>query len=83
MPAPHPAILSVGRAFPPHYADRETLLAALSADWAKRHHNPARLADIHRAAQVGGRHLALPLEAYDGLGRLSAPGGLGGRALAA
>ncbi|HET7824289.1 MAG TPA: 3-oxoacyl-[acyl-carrier-protein] synthase III C-terminal domain-containing protein [Anaeromyxobacter sp.] len=64
---PHPAILSVGRALPPHHVDRETLIAALSTYWAKRHFNVARLADIHRAAQVGGRHLALPLAEYAGL----------------
>jgi alkylresorcinol/alkylpyrone synthase len=64
---PHPAILSVGRALPPHYVDRETLIAALSAYWATKHFNVSRLADIHRAAQVGGRHLALPLAEYAGL----------------
>jgi alkylresorcinol/alkylpyrone synthase len=64
---PHPAILSVGRALPPHWVDRETLIAALSTYWARKHFNVARLADIHRAAQVGGRHLALPLDEYAGL----------------
>ncbi len=62
-----PAILSVGRALPPHFVDRDTLIAALSTYWARKHFNVARLADVHRAAQVGGRHLALPLEAYAGL----------------
>ena len=64
---PHPAILSVGRALPPHYVDQETLIAALSAYWGARHFNVARLADLHRAAKVGGRHLALPLSEYPGL----------------
>jgi alkylresorcinol/alkylpyrone synthase len=63
----HPAILSVGRALPPHYVERETLIAALSTYWARKHFNVSRLADIHRAAQVGGRHLALPLSEYAAL----------------
>jgi alkylresorcinol/alkylpyrone synthase len=64
---PHPAILSVGRALPPNHVDQETLIAALSAYWGARHFNVARLADLHRAAQVGGRHLALPLGEYPAL----------------
>jgi alkylresorcinol/alkylpyrone synthase len=64
---PHPAILSVGRALPPHYADQETLIAALSAYWGTKHFNVERLADLHRAAKVGGRHLALPLGEYPAL----------------
>ncbi len=63
----NPAILSVGRALPPNYVDQETLIAALSAYWSTKHHNADRLADVHRAAQVGGRHLALPLSEYPGL----------------
>jgi alkylresorcinol/alkylpyrone synthase len=69
---PHPAVLAVGRALPPHYADQETLTAALSAHWARQHFNPERLGQIHRAALVGGRHLALPLAEYaalDGFGK--------------
>lgn len=57
-------IAAVGRAFPPHHADQETLLAAFRSTWAGRFHNPARLEQLHRAVAVGGRHLALPLEAY-------------------
>src|SRR5512133_2273095 len=67
MPPAHPAILSVGRALPPNYVDQETLIAALTAYWSAKHHNPERLADVHRAAQVGGRHLALPLAEYPAL----------------
>jgi alkylresorcinol/alkylpyrone synthase len=63
----HPAILSVGRALPPHFVDQETLVAALSTYWAQKHFNVSRLADVHRAAQVGGRHLALPLAEYAAL----------------
>ncbi len=62
-----PFIRAVGRALPPHYASQEQLIAALRELWASRHFNLERLEDLHRAVQVGGRHLALPLEAYPGL----------------
>ncbi|MGB8932247.1 MAG: type III polyketide synthase, partial [Anaeromyxobacteraceae bacterium] len=64
---PHPAILSIGRALPPHYADQASLTAALSAFWGAQHFNAERLAQIHRAALVAGRHLALPLAEYPAL----------------
>jgi alkylresorcinol/alkylpyrone synthase len=64
MTSPPPAILSAGSALPPNFADQETLIAALSAYWGARHFNVERLADLHRAARVGGRHLALPLAEY-------------------
>ena len=64
-------ILSVQTALPPHYHDQETLLEAFQLMWGQQHHNTARVAKLHRAVMVGGRHLALPLEAYselDGFG---------------
>ncbi len=60
-------ISSVGKAFPPHYYDQSELLSALKAEWAREHHNPARLDRLHRNVLVGGRHLALPIEEYDRL----------------
>jgi alkylresorcinol/alkylpyrone synthase len=48
--------------------DQETLTAALSAQWGGQHYNPERLAQIHQATLVGGRHLALPLAEYAALG---------------
>lgn len=65
---PGPQILSVGRALPPNHVDQETLTAALSAQWGGQHFNPARLAQVHRATRVGGRHLALPVAEYASLG---------------
>ncbi len=62
-----PHISAVGKAFPPHYYGQDELLAALKAEWAREHHNPARLDRLHHNVLVGGRHLALPLEEYDGL----------------
>ncbi len=55
---------AVGRALPAHHVDQETLIAALRGLWAEKHFNVDRLADLHRAVQVTGRNLALPLEAY-------------------
>jgi alkylresorcinol/alkylpyrone synthase len=53
---------------PPNHVDQETLTAALSAQWGGQHYNPERLAQIHRATLVSGRHLALPLAEYTALG---------------
>ncbi len=60
-------ISAVGKAFPANYYGQEELLSALRAEWAREHHNPARLDRLHRNVLVGGRHLALPIEEYDQL----------------
>ena len=60
-------IAAVGRAFPPHYYDQQTLIDALRRRWADRFFNPERLERLHRNVLVGGRHLALPLEEYERL----------------
>ncbi|MEN0063120.1 MAG: 3-oxoacyl-[acyl-carrier-protein] synthase III C-terminal domain-containing protein [Myxococcota bacterium] len=60
-------IASVGTALPKHSYDQEELLAAFMRVWGTQHHNPARVEQLHRAVQVGGRHLALPMEAYEEL----------------
>lgn len=60
-------ILSVGTALPAHAYSQAELVAALTAYWSTRHHNPARVEQLHRAVQVGGRCLALPIERYPGL----------------
>jgi alkylresorcinol/alkylpyrone synthase len=59
-----PRVSAVGRALPGHYLDQEQLIAALRGLWAARHYNVERLEDLHRAVQVSGRYLALPLEGY-------------------
>jgi alkylresorcinol/alkylpyrone synthase len=64
---PPPSILAVGRALPPHFAGQEALIAAFAEHWRKHHFNLERLAEIHRATRVGGRHLALPIEEYASL----------------
>lgn len=60
-------IAAVGSAFPPHYVDQDTLVAAFLEAWATRYHNVDRIVDLHRQVLVGGRHLALPLASYAGL----------------
>jgi len=63
-PAPSPTVRAVGRALPPNYVDQETLIAIFRAYWEKKHFNVDRLEDLHRAVQVKGRHLALPVQDY-------------------
>ena len=57
-------IAAVGSAFPPHYVDQDTLIAAFVEAWAPRYPKIARIVDLHRHALVEGRHLALPMESY-------------------
>jgi alkylresorcinol/alkylpyrone synthase len=54
----------VGSALPEHYYDQETLIAACRELWGASLRNPARLEQLHRNARVGGRCLALPIDAY-------------------
>ena len=60
-------ILSVATAHPPHRYEQEELIAAFEESWAQQHHNVRRVAQLHKAVQVGGRWLALPMEQYHGL----------------
>ncbi len=60
-------IHAVGRALPANYVDQETLIAAFRDAWAGAHFNVERLEELHRAVQVSGRHLALPIEEYPAL----------------
>jgi alkylresorcinol/alkylpyrone synthase len=64
MDVPLATIAAVEAAFPPHFYDQEVLLEALQRYWGETHYNLERLAALHRNVLVGGRHLALPLEAY-------------------
>lgn len=67
MPEALATVAAVGEAFPPHFYGQDELLEALRTHWAEAHYNLERLASLHRNVLVGGRHLALPLEAYVGL----------------
>jgi alkylresorcinol/alkylpyrone synthase len=66
-----PAVQSLGRALPPHYADQEAIIAAFRDAWANAHYNVDRLEDLHRAVQVKGRYLALPIDEYRSLDSFS------------
>ena len=68
---PAPRLRAVGRALPPNVLDQEQILGALRGLWAEKHHNPARIDDLHRAVRVKKRHLALPLDRYPALDRFS------------
>ncbi|MGE5072111.1 MAG: type III polyketide synthase [Anaerolineae bacterium] len=62
-----PSIAAVTHAFPNQYYSQEVMLAALRQHWAKGHSNLDRLERIHHSVGVHGRHLALPIEEYEGL----------------
>lgn len=57
----------MGTALPPHYADQEQIIAALRKLWSREHFNLERIEEMHRAVQVGGRYLALPVDDYEGM----------------
>jgi alkylresorcinol/alkylpyrone synthase len=61
---PSPLVRAVGRALPPHYASQEQLIGAFRELWAKKHFNLERLEDLHRAVNVSGRFLSLPIDEY-------------------
>lgn len=64
---PTSSIESVARVLPRHFASQQSLIEALSRLWSSAHFNADRLEALHRSVQVEGRHLALPLEAYEQL----------------
>jgi alkylresorcinol/alkylpyrone synthase len=72
MTASPPRILSVAQALPAHFVDQDKLLAAFRELWGQKHFNLDRLEQLHRAVRVGGRHLALPIDAYRELESFSA-----------
>jgi alkylresorcinol/alkylpyrone synthase len=59
-----PAITSAARALPKHYVSQDELIAAFRGLWGKEHYNLERIEQLHRAVEVKGRHLALPLAEY-------------------
>jgi alkylresorcinol/alkylpyrone synthase len=60
-------IAAVSTAFPPHYYDQKTILAALSRRWpgAGDGKSLALVERLHRNVKVQGRHLALTIAEYD------------------
>lgn len=67
MPPRGVRIASVGCALPEHRYEQATLTAALERALATHGIESRRLGQLHRNMRVEGRHLALPLEAYEGL----------------
>ncbi len=61
------ALASVGTAAPRHRYEQDELIAAFKAYWSTKHHNSARVDQLHKAVRVGGRNLALPMERYPAL----------------
>ncbi|HXJ82217.1 MAG TPA: 3-oxoacyl-[acyl-carrier-protein] synthase III C-terminal domain-containing protein [Candidatus Methylomirabilis sp.] len=57
-------IAAVGSAFPEHYVDQDTLIAAFVEGWGPRYQKVARIMELHRNTLVAGRHLALPMDSY-------------------
>jgi alkylresorcinol/alkylpyrone synthase len=62
-----PRLLAAQTALPRNFAAQDDLLAAFRKLWGQKHFNLDRLEQLHRAVRVGGRHLALPLDEYEGL----------------
>ena len=60
-------IAAVATEFPAHYYTQGELLLALKRHWGDRLPNADVLERLHRRLRVDGRHLALPIEAYDEL----------------
>ena len=60
-------IAAVGTALPPHRYEQQELIAAFTAFWGRSHHNLRRVEQLHKAVQVGGRNLALPMDEYAAL----------------
>ena len=59
-----PFIHSVACALAPHYYDQETLTRTLLEDWTGSYVNTERILKFQKNVQVGGRHLAVPLDRY-------------------
>ena len=57
-------IAAVRGALPNNYYDQDALISGFLQHWREQHHNADRLVRLHQAVQVGGRHLALPMERY-------------------
>jgi alkylresorcinol/alkylpyrone synthase len=57
-------IASVGSAFPKHYYPQAFLSAALKKFWNGRLNNPDVVDRMHAHAEIDGRFLALPVDAY-------------------
>lgn len=62
-----PRVAAVELALPSHRYPQRALFSVLEKRWKGQHRNLARLASLHDAVGVEGRHTALSLEEYDQL----------------
>lgn len=60
-------IAGVGSSFPRHYYSQQQIATALKRHWSEKLDNPEVLDRLFARVGVRGRHLALPIEAYDEL----------------
>jgi alkylresorcinol/alkylpyrone synthase len=63
----HPVLRSVGRALPTNYYPQEILTTALWNEWSGKIEDRALFDRLHRSVFVRGRHLALPMDEYQGI----------------
>lgn len=61
-------IAGVASAYPKYYYKQDILIDALKLRWGNRLAHPQMLDRLRTRAGVDGRHLALPMDAYDRLG---------------
>lgn len=61
-------IAGVASAYPKHYYSQDILINALKLRWGNRLAHPQMLDRLRTRAGVDGRHLALPMDAYDRIG---------------
>jgi alkylresorcinol/alkylpyrone synthase len=59
-----PSILSTASGFPAHFYSQDVISSSLQEIWAKLGVNIARVARLHEATTVEGRHIAVPKEEY-------------------
>lgn len=57
----------MGSAFPPNYYSQEEICAALKHQWAGKLDRPEVIDRLHASVGVKGRHLSLPIPAYEGM----------------
>jgi alkylresorcinol/alkylpyrone synthase len=62
-------IAATGTALPAYYYPQEVVIEAFRQHWADKLERFSVLEHLHTAAQVDGRYLVLPIEAYPGLKR--------------
>jgi len=68
-----PRLVATATGFPPHYYSQEAISGDLQEIWARQGVNRQRVARLHEATTVEGRHIAAPKEEYYALQGWEAP----------